>query len=105
MKREWLKEALFAGQTVNGFKLGIAMAQGWFWTRGEGCRFVYRGNSMNAIDFENVIAAADSNTNQIRIPHYLPHEIGQDYFYVVRCANRCGLIEQTMHGAVKVSKK
>jgi hypothetical protein len=111
MRREWLREALFAGQTANGFKIGTALTGGWFWMRVNGCRLVYRGfdmlttggQSMGTIDFDNVIAVADPETDEIRLPDYTSHEAGEDYFYVVRCANRCGQIERTLQAAVKVS--
>ena len=103
MRREWLKEALFAGQTANGFKIGTALTGGWFWTRVNGCRLVYRGENMSAIDFDNVIAVTDPQTDEIAIPDFILHEVNKDYFYVVRCANRCGQIEQTLQAAMKVS--
>lgn len=102
MKREWLKEALFAGQTGNGFKLGTALTLGWFWTRVNGCRLVYRGESMGTIDFDTVITVTNPETGEARLPDFLSHEAGKDYFYVVQCANRCGQIEETLK-AVKVS--
>jgi hypothetical protein len=103
MRQEWLKEALFAGQTANGFKLGTALTLGWFWTRVNGCRLVYRGESMLAIDFDTVITIIDPETDEVRPPDFISHEAGKDYFYVVRCANCCGQIEQTLQAAVKVS--
>ena len=103
MERGWLKEALFAGQTANGFKVGTALTGGWFWMRVNGCRLVYRGESMSEIDFDNVIAVTDPEADEIAIPDFISHEAGKDYFYVVRCANRCGQIERTLQAAVKVS--
>jgi hypothetical protein len=103
MERGWLREALFAGQTANGFKIGTALTGGWFWMRVNGCRLIYRGESMSAIDFDNVIAVTDPETDEIWLPNFIPHEAVKDYFYVVRRANRCGQIEQTLQAAVKVS--
>jgi hypothetical protein len=76
-----------------------------------GCRLIYRGfdmltaggESMGAIDFDNVTAVTDSQADEVRLPDFVLHEAGKDYFYVVRCANRCGQIEQTLKAAVKVS--
>jgi hypothetical protein len=102
MKRDWLKEVLFAGQTANGFKLGTTLSRGWFWERINGCRIVYRGGSMEMIDFDNVLAVAEADSNEINLPGYLSRELGQTWFYVVRCANRCGQIERTMQAAIKV---
>jgi hypothetical protein len=101
MEPTWLKEVLFAGQTANGFKLGTTLALGWFWARVKGCRIMYRGGSMEGIDFEDVLAVAGANANEIELPGYLTHEPGEVYFYVVRCANRCGQIERTLRAATK----
>jgi len=103
MRRAWMREALFAGQTANGFKLGTVTTQGWFWMRVGGCRIAYRGGSMEGVDFENVLAVAEPDANEISLPSYLSHEAGEVYFYVVRCANRCGDIERTLRAAVKVA--
>jgi hypothetical protein len=103
MEPMWLKEALFAGQTANGFKLGIVTGFGWFWSRVEGCRIVYRSQSMGTIDFDNVLTVAQGDANEITLPEYVSHEAGETYFYAIRCANRCGRIERTLAAAVKVS--
>jgi hypothetical protein len=98
-----MREALFAGQTANGFKLGTVTTLGWFWMRAGGCRVAYRGGSMEGVDFEDVLAVAEPDANEISLPSYLSHEAGEVYFYVVRCANGCGDIERTLRAAVKVA--
>jgi hypothetical protein len=103
MELTWLNEALFAGQTANGFKLGTAVSLGWFWMRVRGCRLVCRGESMEAVDFGEILVVAEPDAAEIAIPTYVPHKTGHDYFYVVRSANRCGQIERTLSSAVKVS--
>ena len=103
MRPAWMREALFGGQTANGFKLGTVTTQGWFWMRVGGCRIAYRGGSMEGVDFENVLAVVEPDANEISLPSYLSHEAGEVYFYVVRCANGCGDIEQTLRAAVKVA--
>ncbi len=103
MEPAWLKEALFAGQTANGFKLGTVLELGWFWARVKGCRIVYRGGSMGTVDFDDILAVAGPDAGEIVLPDYLSHEPGEVYFYVVRCANRCGRIEQTLRAAAKVA--
>lgn len=103
MEPMWLKEVLLAGQTANGFKLGTVLTLGWFWSRVNGCRIVYRGMSMEAVDFDDVLAVAESDANEITMPSWLSHEPGQTYFYAVRCANRYGQIERTLAAAVKVT--
>jgi hypothetical protein len=103
MRQGWLKEALFAGQTTNGFKIGTVMSLGWFWIRTSGCRLVYRGESMETIDFDNVLAVTSPETDEVTLPDFISHEAGKDYFYIVRCSNLCGQIERTLKAAVKVS--
>jgi hypothetical protein len=103
MRQGWLKEALFAGQTANGFKIGTVMSLGWFWIRTSGCRLVYRGESMETIDFDNVLAVTSPETDEVTLPDFISYEAGKDYFYIVRCASRCGQIERTLKAAVKVS--
>jgi hypothetical protein len=103
MRQAWMTEALFAGQTANGFKLGTATTLGWFWMRVGGCRIAYRGGSMEGVDFEDVLAVAEQDADEISLPSYLSHEAGEVYFYVVRCANGCGDIERTLRAAVKVA--
>ena len=103
MEPVWLKEALFSGQTANGFKLGTATGIGWFWSRVSGCRIVYRGGSMETVDFDDVLAVAEADANEIALPDYVSHEEGRTYFYALRCVNCCGRIERTLAAAVKVS--
>jgi hypothetical protein len=103
MEKVWLKEALFAGQTANGFKLGTAMTLGWFWVRISGCAVLYRGASMEAINFENVLAVEPVDAEWIAPANYISHVAGETYFYVVRRVNRCGQIEQTLRASSKVA--
>jgi len=103
MRQAWIREVLSAGQTANGFKLGTVTTLGWFWMRVGGCRIAYRGGSMEGVNFENVLAVAEPDANEISLPSYLSHEAGEVYFYVVRCANGCGDIERTLRAAVKVA--
>jgi len=103
METKWLKEALFAGMTVGGFKLGTVLTLGWFWLRVAGCSLLYRGENMGAIDFTKILAVAETNSPEISLPSYIPHNNSSTYFYVIRRANNCGVQEQTMGAAVKVS--
>ena len=103
MDREWLKEALFAGQTSNAFKLGTVLTCGWFWLRIGGCSVLYRGNSMEAIDFTNILTVADVDALEISPPDSVQHDSDSTYFYVIRRANICGDQEHTLSAAVKVS--
>jgi hypothetical protein len=103
MNTEWLRGALFAGMTANAFKLGTVLTCGWFWPRVGGCSILYRGDSMETIDLESVLAVAKVDTSEISPPDYIPHSSSSTYFYVIRRANRCGDQEYTLSAAVKVS--
>lgn len=103
METKFLKEALFAGMTANAFKLGTVLTLGWFWVRVTGCSILYRGGSMEQIDFENILSVAEADTGVISPPSYLEHNSDSTYFYVIRRANNCGDEEHTLAAAVKVS--
>jgi hypothetical protein len=102
-QRTWLKEALFAGMTANAFKLGTTLSLGWFWMRVEGCSALYRGGSMSCIDFQSILSVGNPDAGSISPPGCIPHDTRSTYFYVVRRFNRCGIREDTLAGAVKVS--
>lgn len=102
MEERWLKEALFAGHTANASKLGTALTLGWFWVRVHGCTVLYRGVSMDEIDFSNILAVAEIASGQIQPPSYISHSSNTSYFYVVQRISRCGDEERTLSAAVKV---
>lgn len=58
---------------------------------------------MDEVDFDNILTVAGAGIDEIAMPGYLSHEAGETYFYVVRCANRCGDIERTLRAAAKVT--
>jgi len=103
MEAKWLKEALFAGMTANAFKLGTVLSLGWFWHRAGGCSMLYRGDSMETIDFDNILVVGAPGAEQIQTPEYLTHVNSTTHFYVIRRANNCGDMEHTLAAAVKVS--
>jgi len=103
METKWLKEALFAGMTANAFKLGTVLTLGWFWPRVTGCSTLYRGDSMEMIDFDNILDVGALDAEQIQTPEYLAHANRTTQFYVIRRANNCGNLEHTLAAAVKVS--
>jgi len=103
MEIMWLKEALFAGMTANAFKLGTVLSLGWFWLRVSGCSVLYRGESMEQIDFSDILTAAERDALEISPPGYVNHNSNSTYFYVVRRVNNCGDQEYTLAAAVKVS--
>lgn len=104
-ERPWRRDALFAGITARAFRLGTVLTSGWFWMRVCGCAVLYRGGSMEQIDFGNILEVAEADAVQIKPPNYIPHEAGSTYFYVVRRFNGCGLQERTLSAAAKVSIK
>lgn len=99
----WLKGALFNGMTANSFKLGTTLGLGWFWFRTAGCSVLYRGQSIEQIDFETVLTVGRVDTGEISPPDYLPHENNSTYFYIVRRYSNCGYQEYTLAASVKVS--
>jgi hypothetical protein len=103
IERSWLREALFNGMTANAYKLGTTLSLGWFWIRVAGCSALYRGSSMELIDFTNILTVAEQNACEISTPIYLPHYCSSTYFYVIRRFNNCGYQEHTLAAAVKVS--
>ena len=102
-ERCWLRGALFNGMTANAFKLGTTLSQGWFWARIAGCSALYRGSSMELIDFANILTVVELNAVNISPPGYLPHNTNSTYFYVIRRFNHCGYQENTLAAAAKVS--
>jgi len=103
VERQRLVEALFDGMTANAFKLGTVLTGGWFWMRRAGCSALYRGPSMEQIDFANILTVAEQETDSISPPSYMPHHSSATYFYIVRRFNICGYQERTLAAAVKVS--
>jgi hypothetical protein len=103
MEKKWLKEALFGGMTINAFKLGTVLSLGWFWQRTAGCSVLYRGSSMETIDFDSILTVDALSAKQIQPPQYLPHLRNMVHFYVVRRTNGCGDLERTLSATVKVS--
>ena len=89
--------------TANAFKLGTVLTCGWFWPRVGGCSVLYRGASMELIDFEDILTVAEADAGQISPPDYVTHASNSAYFYIVRRTNNCGCQERTLAAAVKVS--
>ncbi len=102
MERTWLKEALFGGMTSNAFKLGTVLSLGWFWMRPSGCAVLYRGGSIETVDFSDILVVDDFDVTEIAPPTWLQHNSNSMYFYVVRRVNSCGQQEHTLGCAVRV---
>lgn len=103
METKWLKEALFAGMTANAFKLGTTLTLGWFWVRVSGCSMLYRGFSMEQIDFKNILSVDEADAAEVSVPSYVQHNNDTSYFYIIRRSNSCGIEEYTLNAAVRVS--
>ena len=103
MEIKLLRNALFSGMTSNTFKLGTVLTLGWFWVRVAGCSALYRGSSMERIDFENILTVAGPQASLISPPSYVMHNNDTSYYYVLRRSNVCGDEEHTLAAAVKVS--
>jgi hypothetical protein len=101
--KSWLKDALFAGMTANGFKLGNTLSLGWFWMRVGGCSALYSGGRIDCVDFENVLSVGGPDAGFVTPPDYVGHGSDSTYAYVVRRFNRCGDRERTLRAAAKVS--
>jgi hypothetical protein len=96
-------DSLYEGDSANGVKLGMGLTGGDFWPRISGCQTLYRGDSMEQIDFANMLAVADVDACLISPPSYVEHSNNTIYFYVIRRANCCGRWEHSLSAAVKVS--
>jgi hypothetical protein len=103
MEIRWLREALFAGQTSNAFKLGTVLTLGWFWSRVAGCSVLYRGGSIETVDFRKILVVVEVDAFEVRPPSYLQHSSNTTYCYVVRRTNNCGTQEYTLGASVKLS--
>lgn len=96
-------DALFNGMTARAFKLGTALSLGRFWMRTAGCSALYRGLSVEQIDFTDLLTVAQQDADVISPPSYLPHNSNSTYFYVIRRFNSCGYQEKTLAAAAKIS--
>ncbi len=94
-------DSLYEGDSTNGFKLGMGLTGGDFWPRVSGCQNLYRGQSIESVDFNNILAVADISANSVSIPSYLEHESNEVYFYIIRRVNICGNEEHSLNASVK----
>ncbi|KPL25034.1 MAG: hypothetical protein AMJ75_02110 [Phycisphaerae bacterium SM1_79] len=96
-------DSLYEGDSPNGVRLGMGLTGGDFWPRITGCQVLYRGVSLDKIDFSNILAVTEVEASEIWPPSYVPHNSNSTYYYVVRRVNNCGCQEHTLAAAVKVS--
>ena len=95
-------DSLFEGDSANGVKLCMGLTGGDFWAQIAGCQIVYRGQSAEGIDFENILAVVLVGDSQISLPDFLKHQNLASYFYALRRANICGDEEKTLFAATKM---
>ena len=103
LERFWLRDALFNGMTAEAFKLGTVLSLGWFWVRPDGCTALYRGCSIEQIDFDNILTVTGPDADRINPPTCISHEPDTVYFYLVRRFNSIGHRENTVAAAAKVA--
>ena len=96
-------DSLFEGDSANGVKLGMGLTCGDFWPRPEGCQCIYRGASVESVDFATVLGVGEVGSESMVIPDYIQHLGDTVYYYVIRRVNNCGQQEQTLLAAVKVA--
>jgi hypothetical protein len=91
-------DSLYGGDSAKGIKLCMGITDGDFWTRTNGTANLYKGQSIDDVDFENPEKVADANDKfEIAGGQALSRNI-----YVVRRTNRCGNEEKTLNAAICV---
>lgn len=101
-RRPWRNAVLCNGACADAFQLGTVLTRGWFWVRSAGCTAVYRGPSIEDVDFGQIVHVADTDAQEIPLPAHLTPEAGSKCCYVVRRFNGHGDQEQTRGAAVVV---
>jgi hypothetical protein len=96
-------DSLFEGDSVNGIKLCMGLTGGDFWSRVNGCSNLYRGQSIETIDLEGIVAVSGVDCQSITVPPSIEHEAGQIYYYVLRRANICGNETGGFNAVVRIS--
>lgn len=101
-RRPWRRAVLCNGACADGFKLSTALTRGWFWVRRRGCTAVYRGPTVDRVDFDRLAHVAEADAQKILLPAWLVPEAGSKCSFVVRRFNGHGDQEQTTGAAVVV---
>ena len=103
LEKLWLLDVSANAMTGNAFKLSTALSMGWFWMRSNGCSTLYRGLSLEQINFKHILKAAELYSETISPPQFCEHKNDETYYYVLRRFNKSGQPEKTISAAVKVS--
>jgi len=99
----WQRETLLNGMTSVALKLGTTLSLGWFWFRVTGCSALYRGPSLEQVDFNDLLTVAERHARQVSPPGYVPHNSDSAYTYVVRRFNERGYQEETLAASARIS--
>lgn len=91
-------DSLHGGDSPNGAKLCMGLTEGDYWARPTGVQLLYKGQSINDIDFGRFEDVSSMNANfEVSAGQPLSR-----WFYVVRRVNCCGIEEQTLNAAVRI---
>jgi len=98
----WQQEVLFHGRTHAAFELGTVLTRGWFWARRAGCAVVYRGPSLDEVDWTRILCVVKPGAREIALPRHLPHVAGSTECYVIRRFDHCGRQDKTLGAATRL---
>ncbi len=101
-RRPWRNAVLCNSACADAFHLGTVLTRGWFWVRRAGCTAVYRGPTVEQVDFGKIVHVAETDARQIALPAHLTPEAGAKCCYIVRRFNGCGDEEHTRGAAAVV---
>jgi len=91
-------DSLYGGDSANGVKLCLGISDGDFWTRHEGTQLLYKGQTIDDVDFERIEDVSNINGQfEVAGGGALSRLI-----YVVRRTNCCGIEEKTINAAIRI---
>jgi len=102
MDPRFYREVLLWGSTANAVKLGTDLQLGGFWNRIDGCGVLYRGENMEQVDYENILAVIENDDALVSVPEYVEHSDSTTYYYVMHKVNGFGLEEHTLRASVRI---
>ena len=94
-------DSLFEGDSAVGVKFCMGLTGGDFWAMVAGCQNLYRGPSIEMVDFDTVLGVMDTDEDFIELAT-IQHITNSRYVYVLRRVNGCGDEEESVNAAVKV---
>lgn len=96
-------DGLRGGDSQASVKLCLGITGGDFWSRIAGCQNLYRGESIDGIDFDDLLAVSDPDETLITVPSLIEHQAGSVYFYALRRANQCGDEERNLSAVLRAA--